>query len=291
VVSLCLGMDIGGSGVRAALGQPDGTVLGVWAAGNLHDALPGIEGQVGWVVHVGLAGISRPGRRARALRSLKALGDVVVTSDAEVALWGALPDGEGLAVVAGTGSIALARDATSGRQARAGGYGWLLGDDGSAFWIGREAVRAALAAAEGRGPFTSLRDLATDAARLRVQELARLAPRVSQAATAGDAVARDILARAGQALGELAIAAARATWPVTEHQPDSLKVATCGGVWQAGQPLLEPFQAGLAEGLPGARITQPALQPAGGALLLACRRADPHGRDPERVEKIASARW
>jgi N-acetylglucosamine kinase len=216
----------------------------------------------------------------------------VLTSDAEVALWGALPDGEGVAVVAGTGSIALAREAAHGRQARSGGYGYLLGDDGSAFWIGREAARMVLAAAEGRGPPTHLSGLLAPAARLNPRQLASLAPTVSQVAAEGDPIARDILARAGQALSALAIAAARGVWPEVPAQP--LKVATCGGVWQAGQPLLGPFQEALRKGLPGATVVQPTLKPVGGALLLACRRAAgtrPGESDPERVQNIARARW
>jgi N-acetylglucosamine kinase len=195
-------------------------------------------------------------------------------------------------VIAGTGSIALARENAHGQQARAGGYGYLLGDDGSAFWIGREAVRAALAAGEGRGPASGLSALGKHAARLGVQDLAALAPKVSQAAAEGDLIAADILARAGQALAGLAIAAARGVWPDAARQPHGVKVATCGGVWQAGTLVQEPFRAALSNGLPGATPVQPALTPVGGALLLACRRAAraQHGDldDRDRVEKIAS---
>jgi N-acetylmuramic acid 6-phosphate etherase len=274
------------------LGRPDGSILGTSAGANLDAAIAPLLGLARgdrWVVNAGLAGISRPGRRARVLRSLEAFGDVVVTSDAEVALWGALPEGEGVAVVAGTGSIALAREAAGGRQARSGGYGYLLGDDGSAFWIGREAVRAALAAAEGRAPPTRLSNLLEHAAGPNVQRLASLAPRVSEAAAEGDPVARDILAGAGQALAELASAAARGVWP--ERAPEGLTVATCGGVWQAGPLVLEPFREALNKGLPGTTVVQPALSPVGGALLMACRRADPRGPDPDRVQNIARARW
>jgi N-acetylglucosamine kinase-like BadF-type ATPase len=290
---------VGGGGARAVLGWPDGTILGASAAANLDGAIaPLLDlARAGrWVVNAGLAGISRPGRRARALRRLNAFADVAVSSDAEVALWGALPAGEGVAVVAGTGSIALARDAVLGRQARAGGYGYLLGDDGSAFWLGREAVRAALAAAEGRGPPTRLTAVLEGlvAARLNPQRLASLAPLVSRAAADGDPLACAILSQAGKALSQIALAAARSAWP--HGPPEDLKVATCGGVWQAGPPLLEPFQSAVTNGLPSAMVVRPVLPPVGGALLLACRRASPDDADPDRVARIAAglpahARW
>jgi N-acetylglucosamine kinase-like BadF-type ATPase len=282
VKTACLGVDVGGSGVRAAAASADGRVLGVIEALGLEQAIGPLIASVGparWMVYVGLAGISRRGRRARILRSLEKLvpaAGVQVTSDAEVALWGALPDGEGIAVVAGTGSIALAR-AYDGRQARAGGHGYLLGDEGSAFWLGREAVRAALAAAEGRGPPTCLADLAARRP-VNPNELARLAPQVSQAAADGDAVARHILAQAGAALSQLTVAAARGVWP--DGPPEPVKVATCGGGWQAGHVLLDPFRAALLHDLPVAQVVQPQLPPVGGALLLACRRASPLAEDP-----------
>jgi N-acetylglucosamine kinase-like BadF-type ATPase len=271
------------------VGRPEGTVVGANAAANLDAAIAPLLGLAGadrWVVTVGLAGISRARRRERVLGKLRALGDVVVTSDAEVALWGALPHGEGVAVIAGTGSIALAREAASGRQARAGGYGSLLGDDGSAFWIGRQALRAALAAREGRGPATRLADLLQPEHPRTVQRLATLAPRVSQAAAEGDPVARDILAGAGQALAELAMAAARNFWT-----DEPVMVATCGGVWQAGKLVLGPFKKALSKGLPRASVVEPALKPVAGALLMACRRAaqsKPGEPDAERVAKIAA---
>src|SRR5439155_578112 len=117
------------------------------------------------VVQAGLAGLSRPGRSPdfrRLVFELLPGADLEVVSDAAVALWGALPEGEGVAVLAGTGSIALARSA-DGREARAGGYGALVGDEGSGFWLGRAAATAAVRAADGRGPPTGLVELVSQA--------------------------------------------------------------------------------------------------------------------------------
>ena len=79
-----------------------------------------------------------------------------MTNDAAVALTGATAGGQGIIVIAGTGSIALGRD-TAGRVVRAAGWGYIYGDEGSAFDIARQALRAALRMEEGWGPETSLR--------------------------------------------------------------------------------------------------------------------------------------
>jgi N-acetylglucosamine kinase-like BadF-type ATPase len=301
--SVCLGVDVGGSGTRAALARPDGTLIELRTAGRdaLEEVLRSLAarvGDAGWVVHLGLAGLSRRGRRGWALQSVGSVlpnAAIEITHDAAIALWGALPHGEGLVVLAGTGAIAFAR-ASNGREARAGGHGFLLGDDGSAFWLGREAVRASLAAAEGYGRPTRLTDdlaralggrpqLGWPATREGVERLASLAPLVSQAAQEGDVVAREILGRAATALSALGAAAVRQVWGSTP--PPGLHVATGGGVWQAGPPLASLFRAVLARDLPGADVVAPRLPPVGGALLLACRRAG--GTNPELVDRLAQA--
>src|SRR5206468_1901212 len=101
----------------------------------------------------------------------------------------------------------------------------------------------------------------------QVTRLADLAPLVSHAADTGSTCAQSILARGGRALAEQASAAARQVWP--ESLPDPLRVACSGGVWSAGRCLEDPFDAALAEHLPGARRTPPRLPPVGGAVLLA----------------------
>lgn len=104
---------------------------------------------------VGLAGIDRPGARAAIEAQLSHLaGDVRLTNDAQL-LFGAFPDEAGIVLIAGTGSIALGQD-YSGRTARAGGWGYLIGDEGSGYDLGRRAIRAAAKAADGRGLQTSL---------------------------------------------------------------------------------------------------------------------------------------
>lgn len=146
---------------------------------------------------------SQVGRRCR----------IQVTGDMDIAFAAGTPEPDGTVLVAGTGAGAAA---ISGRMlvTMADGHGWLLGDSGSGFWIGREAVRAALAALDGRGLATGILPLVieallgrdwptTDARRTCLQivqavhdgvpvELSRLAPLVSQCAAKGDQVAIEI---------------------------------------------------------------------------------------------------
>ncbi|WP_128374392.1 N-acetylglucosamine kinase [Streptomyces cavernae] len=180
-----LGLDAGGTRTRAVLATHDGSVAGEGTSGPgnaLTVAEPGLtdhlaeavaravperlRGRVAAVAG-GFAGASgtadEPGRlRARSAltAALRRLGfppvPVAVWSDIEVAFASAPGHpADGLALVAGTGAVA-ARISGRGCTAVADGDGWLLGDDGSGFWIGRAAVRAALRAADGRGAPTAL---------------------------------------------------------------------------------------------------------------------------------------
>src|SRR5208282_6278819 len=87
---------------------------------------------------------------------------MMVTTDAAIALSGATATGQGIAAIAGTGSIAFGRNA-EGRTARTGGWGYIFGDEGGAFDIARQALRAALRMEEGWGPETALRRMLLEA--------------------------------------------------------------------------------------------------------------------------------
>jgi len=104
---------------------------------------------------IGLSGVDRPGDRDALLPHLHDLAATVrLTNDADLVL-SALPGARGVAVIAGTGSIVLGRDA-SGATVRAGGWGHVIGDEGSGYELGRAALQAAARAADGRGPETAL---------------------------------------------------------------------------------------------------------------------------------------
>jgi len=218
----------------------------------------------------GLAGL-RSAEHARELTAELARrtgATVAVGDDTEAALAGAFAGRPGIVVIAGTGSGAAGRDA-AGRTVRVGGHGFLLGDEGGGYWIGREAVRAALRAADGTGPPTALADVVrtafdtlTGAETLVHQRptdrrlLSRLVPQVAAAAgdgaTGGDAVAARILAEAAAHLAELA-AAVRA-------RLGDLPVAGVGGIFGCA-PVAAAFTAAT-----GAR--RPVEPPELGALRL-----------------------
>ncbi|MEU9450267.1 BadF/BadG/BcrA/BcrD ATPase family protein [Streptomyces sp. NPDC048277] len=295
-----VGIDTGGTRTRAVLADGhDGRTLGEGTAGPGNPlAVPGPEladhlaeavasavpaagrGRVVAVVG-GFAGAARapeeePGRmRARAAltealtRLGIAAGAVEVYSDIEAAFAGAPGHpADGLALVAGTGAVA-ARIEGRVLRATSGGDGWLLGDDGGGFWIGREAARAALRAADGRGEPTALAEAVGRAlgipetvlppvgggrwtpdrraayrARLLPAvmdrppvRLADLAPLVVRAAQEKDATAGTILEEAGAHLA--------ATVAALGPRPGEALVVTGGLVAPEG-PLLTPLAGRLA---------------------------------------------
>jgi N-acetylglucosamine kinase-like BadF-type ATPase len=250
-----LGVDAGGSGTRAVLVR-DGVVVGRRELGPLnvllHDdavaRLAELLTTAGAVAAgLGLAGIRDDTHAARVEAALQARTGVpvVVRDDTEAALAGAFRGEPGVVVIAGTGSGALGRD-RKGRSCRAGGHGFLLGDEGGGYWIGREAVRAALRASDGTGPPTTLDRLVREAfgdltaAVRRVHShptdrgtLAGLVPGV--VAAASDPVAAGILDTAADALAALAAA-------VRGRLASALPVAMSGGVF-AADPVRRRFVA------------------------------------------------
>lgn len=234
------------------------------------------------VVCAGVAGYTLPDRRAQfeaLLQQLLPQAQVIVQADYAIALEGATGGEPGILVIAGTGSIVCGRDA-EGRLIRAGGWGYLLDDEGSGFWIGREALRVALAAHEGWGKPTLLSELLAES--LGIADpggwlstiyrsptpqplLAGLAPLVSQAAEQGDLVAQRILTEAAGQLAERALQVASGL-----YLPEGYPVCIVGGVWEA-QTVREHFARILHSRLPHWRgtVQPPKRSPVEGALLIA----------------------
>lgn len=219
-----------------------------------------------------VAGITGLGDAAWFQASLAALLDlpselVHVSSDMQLAYAAHFGPGEGVLVYAGTGSIGWFQG-QSGEVLRAGGHGFLLGDEGGAFWQGREAVRRVLAAQDrGEAPSPllaaelSATTLGSDWPRLRrwVYEggktaLAALAPAVERAALAGDSEALEIFKAAGDHLAALAQL-------LLQRGPSGLPVVLCGG---AANPLV---RAAFEAALPGVP-QRPPRSPLLGALRL-----------------------
>ncbi|MGO4886110.1 MAG: BadF/BadG/BcrA/BcrD ATPase family protein [Bryobacteraceae bacterium] len=302
-MSLFLGVDGGQSGTTAMIGDETGRVVGTGHGGpcNHAAAAEGRQKLVRAVSDSVAAACAQAGLDARAarfaaacfgmsggpqdkqaiLREILAADLLLVTDDAAIALAGATAGEPGIAVIAGTGSIAFGRNA-AGRTARCGGWGYIFGDEGSALDIVRQALRAALRAEEGWGPATALGGVLCDAtdcpdvnavmhlfytADWPRSRVAALAPRVDKAAMAGDALARDILGNAAQQLAVLASAVRQQLW-----KPDEIaRVAWIGGVFRSGI-LRERFRC-LVELEDGNQAGPPEFAPAAGALIEAYRAA------------------
>src|SRR3990170_4420420 len=107
---------------------------------------------------LGIAGVDREDDHTVIRGIMKRIGlkaRILIVNDALVALEAGTPGQPGIVIISGTGSIAYGRNA-AGEAARSGGWGHVLGDEGSGYWIGRAALRAVLRAADRRGPPTVL---------------------------------------------------------------------------------------------------------------------------------------
>jgi N-acetylglucosamine kinase-like BadF-type ATPase len=266
--SLAVGADLGGTRLRV-IAMKDGRAVATLATraprlDDLDNFLHTLWTRRRWTrrdvgaLVVASRGIWTPReRRALARRLGRLARRVHVLSDAQAALLGALGDGPGLLVLAGTGSIVIGRD-RRGRWARAGGLGPLLGDEGSAFWIGRAWLRATTRG-EDFGPVRRL--LARPDA---VSRIAALAPAVLARARR-DARARAIVAEAQRHLARLAVDVARRL-----RLPPPVIVSWAGGVLADAR-----FRRGVARALARsgvrARWVAPAAEPVAAAVALAAR--------------------
>jgi N-acetylglucosamine kinase-like BadF-type ATPase len=236
-----LGVDGGQSSTTAILGDAEGRVLGVGRGGPCNHIKTGdgrakFENAINGCLRAAAAQAGLANERLRfaaaclgfsggpkdkeeLVRGIIEAERFDITNDGIIALVGATGGAPGIIVVGGTGSIAFGRNG-SGRTARAGGWGYIYGDEGGGFDITREAVRACLRMEEGWGPSTSLlgillaetasasandmmhRFYTTDFSRPQIASFSKL---VDQAAREGDRVAIEILNRAAQQLAGFAM--------------------------------------------------------------------------------------
>jgi N-acetylglucosamine kinase-like BadF-type ATPase len=182
---------------------------------------------------------------AAQLAGLLDADEVRLTQDMVTAHAGALADGYGVVVAAGTGLVCLAVD-RDGSWHKVDGHGYLFGDAGSAFAIGRAGLVAVQRARDGRGPATKLADTTLEPVTLYrsatlVDDVARFAPEVLRCAAEGDPVASQVVVRAAEDIAET-IGAAVATLVGQGEVP----VACVGGLFAgAGEQLLGPVRPAL----------------------------------------------
>jgi N-acetylglucosamine kinase-like BadF-type ATPase len=230
---------------------------------------------------MGLTGVEtgtpEAAQAAKIARTLTSARIARAVSDADTALWGAHAGQAGIIAIAGTGAHIRGMNA-QGEFASAGGWGWLLGDEGSAMWLGRAGLMAALHAEDGTAPATALVDLYRDhfglaqfrdavkrivyAPAFGAQSFAQLAVQVSIAAKAGDAVAAALVRQAGEHLARQAGAVqARLSLPA------DVPIAPIGGAFAHVHGLREAFALALGNGV----VVEAQHTPAVGAALMAAQ--------------------
>ena len=293
-----LGVDGGGTWTRAVIMRLDGTVWGMGQAGPSNPITIGVKRALGNIIEavdvagqeseieqfksstLGLAGASRSHLGGELLELLPGgYGDTKIVSDARAALAGATGCRPGVVVIAGTGSIALGVNAR-GEEARAGGWGWRLEDEGSGYVIGRNAVTAALKDHDGSGPPTLLKDMILGHLGLGdVEEIidwsydpgreprhfAYMVPLVKEAENRGDRVASSIMENAGTQLGLVTQAVIR------RLEMEDFLVACSGGVFRQPNGYNRAFERTVKEVAERCVFMEPMFTPTVGSALLALR--------------------
>jgi glucosamine kinase len=310
--SFFLGFDGGGTKTECVLAGPDGGILARATAGPSNPLRAGYTRA--WFslseaadlvlstqritsndirgVCAGIGGVSRASvvrRVAAFLERSFPQADVEVTTDLEIALEAAFGSGEGIVLVAGTGSAAFGRNA-SGRKARVGGRGPWFSDEGSGFDIGRRAAEAVLLAQENRGPATRLSERLFDDLEVRDWEalvdrvskdpdavFPKLFPLVAEIAESGDRVARAILSLAAGSLAALASSVAQNLgWRdrvsgLVDTDLREVPIALIGGMHGRSEFFDSAIEAELRKALPEWKNVRMAIRPAEAAARIASR--------------------
>ncbi len=239
---------------------------------------------------VGGSGAARPEFAAIVRRALAEIlpTPIEVVGDMQIALEAAFDTGPGVIVIAGTGSIAYGRD-RQGNTARAGGWGFAIGDEGSAHWIGLTAVNAVLRASDASGAandgilelyssfaaalgkawgVTTLADLARAANSIPPPDFAVLFPAV---ASSQDDLAAEVLTRGGRELAQIAAIVAGRLFAGSDDAP--VPAAMTGGVFRHAPLVAQVFYNELRRLDPRVEINPQVVEPVEGALRMARRAA------------------
>jgi glucosamine kinase len=315
-----LGIDGGGTGTRAAILSGEGEICGVGASGpsnysdvgvpatraNLLEAvtearrMANLPAEPFAAAFLGLGGVASHTDREiiRGLaRELELAPDerVGVDHDIRIALAGGLSGRPGIVLIAGTGSSCYGRNA-AGESWRSGGWGPLVADEGSGYWLGVEAIKAAVRAFDGRAPATAL--LPRVQARLALptmddllhllyvkgmsrKEIATLGPLVIEAAAEGDATALALIRRGCAELADCVLAVAERLG----FAETTCELALTGGTLRGGEMVIDPLREAVTERIPRCRVILAECPPVIGACLLALELAG--GRlEPATMEAL-----
>ncbi len=297
--SSIIGIDGGGTKTHSILATLDGEFLASYTEGASNPHVVGFEASARVIaasiekclahlhesaspnlkIVAGIAGIGRPADqetlRSALVRINTAYESIVLTTDVRIALEGALPWRSGIVLIAGTGSIAYYRD-NKGGLIRSGGWGRILGDEGSGFTIAREGLRAVLLQHDGRGTETALTPLAlrhyaipsVDQLITEVYkkgtEISSFAPLVVDAAANGDDIAIRIIDEESKKLVSL-------VKPLIDRSisEGKLQLAMIGGLLEHKTAYSVKVRTLLKESYPNVYVQRPKFSPVVGALILA----------------------
>jgi N-acetylglucosamine kinase-like BadF-type ATPase len=297
---LYLGIDGGQSSTKALLAEETGKVIGRGRGGPCNHA-GSAEGRAKFLsavgdclrqayheagidshsahfasVCLGLSGGSED--KESYIKELIPSDRYILTHDAEIALLGGTCGEPGIIIIAGTGSIAFGRNAQM-QTARAGGWGYIFGDEGGGFDLAREALRRALQYEEGWGTATTLYqallevsgEVSANALLHQIynhfdrQQIATYAQLVTASAEQGDEVALDLLKKAAEDLTRYV----RGVYQQLFKNDEIVPIVQVGGVFQSAI-LLAEFKQNISSAI-GCAVAVPLFSPAAGALLEALR--------------------
>lgn len=313
-----MGIDAGGSKTLVLVAAADGNVVGEGRAGGANlrvhgeltvektldeaigQALAGLDVRPA-AVCLGIAGVDRKDDAQTIAGVMRRLGfrdHTLIVNDALIALVAGAGVPAGLVLVAGTGSIAYGVN-EAGAAARSGGWGPVLADEGSGYWIGRKGLVAVMRQADGRGPRTALTALVLEHLGLtktdqlvneiyesaeRRQFVATLGPLVEAARTAGDVVAGEIMREAAQ---ELVLAAASVITRL-DMRGDVFPIFLSGGMFRSIPALEADVSTRLADVAPRATASRLSAEPAQGAVHLALAEAAGKARIPVYIDAFSN---
>jgi N-acetylglucosamine kinase-like BadF-type ATPase len=305
-----IGIDAGGTKTVCLLADEHGTVVSRSRGGGanlqgvgelqvekvLHEVMDDAIGDrdlVPTAICLGIAGVDRESDHAVVRGIMKRIGlkaRVLIVNDALVALEAGAPGEPGVVLISGTGSIAYGRNA-AGEAARSGGWGHVLGDEGSGYWIGRAALRAVLRAADQRGPQTRLTPMLLKHfevsqpqallhevyhQNMRPADIGALAGCVQQAFSEGDQAAVGILRGAANELEGAALSVARRL----ELMDKPFTFVLSGGIFRAVPWLEQELSRRLSGSVPHSTTQLLDREPAEGAVALALQEARGGARVP-----------
>ncbi len=300
-----IGVDGGGSRTRALVGDEEGRELAS-AEGGRSAVTPGKadasaatissvvrealqkaglpESARPRVMVCGVAGVGRDVEMRALLTALESeelAEEVIVEPDAMIALYDAFEDGPGILLVGGTGSVAFGRG-PRGEISRTGGWGPVIGDEGSGGWIGRRALGIVTASSDGREPETALLgailtatecasplELVAWAATADQRAMGALAPVVLSTAAAGDVRAASLVALAAE---ELVLHARSLATSLFGDERAAIPMALSGGLLRKGSLLRKRLEQRLRSAVPGAQLKSEEIVPVRGALRSAAHR-------------------